>query len=85
MGRNPVTLEAKVQDCNQATPGPMAPSRLLSMESRATTRRRSTRTDLIITDRTFIMVPAGVGEDGGGKDLTAHRWCTVPDAAPRRR
>jgi hypothetical protein len=66
--RNPVMAVAMDPDRNPATPGGMGPSRPLSTKSRDTTRRRPPCTDRLITDRDS-MVRAGVGDDGGGKDL----------------
>ena len=53
---------------NLVMPGAMIPSRRLSTERRATTRRRSLCMARLITDRVsiMVMVRAGVGEDDGG-------------------
>jgi hypothetical protein len=66
--RNPVMAVAMDPDRNPATPGGTGLSRPLSTKSRDTTCRRPSCTDQLITDRDS-MVQAGVGEDGGGKDL----------------
>src|SRR6266853_3280786 len=90
MGRNPVTPEVchgrrEPMDRNPVTPTATDPSRALSTERRATTRRQPSYTDRLITDRASIMVRAGVGEGGGGGRSLTNRLClseTEPQVAP---
>src|SRR5215831_20539329 len=73
---------------NPVTPMAMGPNRRSSTENRATTSRRPSCTDQPITDREFIMVQAGVGEDvGGGKECVRSRVAApqhLPLALPNR-
>src|SRR5258705_12113307 len=71
MGRGPVTQEVRhgkreAMDRNPVTPEAMDLRRPLSTKRRATTRRRPSCTDRLITDLESIMVRAGAGEEGGG-------------------